>query len=134
MKYIAIFDIPDDCSIGCAVAKIAKKGKDIYEDEDFTNAYADVEPLSKEQDDVFERFNTVERVLQDIGISCAYDMPSFWSHNKEKYHVIATKYHKGYMQALDDIEKEIRLRFGFAEREDIILSPFTAAKTEVQDD
>ena len=133
MKYIAIFDIPDDYGIGCAVAKIAKKGKDIYTDEDFTNAYAAVEPLAKEQEEVFERFNTVERVLQDIGISCAYDMPSFWSHNKEKYHVIATKYQKGYMQALDDIEKEIRLRFGFAEREDLILSPFLAAKMEVQE-
>ena len=130
MKYIAVFDIPDDCAIGCAVAKIAKKDKEVYTNDDFTNVYADVEPLANEKAEVFERFNTVERVLQDVGISCAYDMPSFWSHDREKYHVIATKYHKGYMKALDDIEKEIRRRFGFAEKEDMILSPYTAVFME----
>ena len=40
MKYIAIFDIPDDYGIGCAIAKIAPKGKENYSDEDFENAYA----------------------------------------------------------------------------------------------
>lgn len=130
MKYIAVFDIPDDCTIGCAAAKVAKKGKKEYTNTDFTNVYADVEPLVNEKAEVFERFNTVERVLRDVGISCAYDMPSFWSNNREKYHVIATKYHKGYMQALDDIEKEIRRRFGFAEKEDMILSPYTAVFME----
>ena len=130
MKYIAVFDIPDDCAIGCAVAKVAKNGKEVYTNDDFTNVYADVEPLVNEKAEVFERFNTVERVLRDVGISCAYDMPGFWSNNREKYHVIATKYHKGYMQALDDIEKEIRRRFGFAEKEDMILSPYTAVFME----
>ncbi|MBO5969281.1 MAG: hypothetical protein J6S14_12375 [Clostridia bacterium] len=124
MKYIAIFDIPDDCTIGCAVAKIAKKGKEEYTDKDFTWIYADVEPLAKDKEEVFDRFKTVERVLRDAGISCAYDMPGFWSHDKEKYHVIATKYHKGYQQALTDVEKEIRKRFGFAEMEYLNLSPF----------
>lgn len=132
MKYIAVFDIPDDCAIGCAFVKMAKKGKEMYTNDDFTNVYADVEPLVNEKAEVFERFNTVERVLRDVGISCAYDMPRFWSNNREKYHVIATKYHKGYMQALDDIEKEIRRRFGFAEREDMILSPYAAALMEAQ--
>ena len=32
MKYIAIFDIPDDYGIGCAIAKIAPKGKEVYAD------------------------------------------------------------------------------------------------------
>ena len=48
MKYIAVFDIPDGYGIGCASAKIAPKGKDIYVDGDFENTYAQVEPLSKD--------------------------------------------------------------------------------------
>ena len=130
MKYIAVFDIPDDYAIGCAVVKMAKRGKEVYTNDDFTDVYANVEPLVNEKAEVFERFNTVERVLRDVGMSCIYDMPSFWSHDREKYHVIATKYHKGYMKALDDIEKEIRRRFGFAEKEDMILSPYTAVFME----
>lgn len=34
------------------------------------------------------------------------------------------EYHNGYMQALADVEKEIRLRFGFAERDNLIQMPF----------
>ena len=49
MKYIAIFDIPDGYTIGCAVAKIAPKGKEIYEDSDFENEYAQTEPLSEKK-------------------------------------------------------------------------------------
>ena len=124
MKYIAIFDIPDDYVIGCAVAKIAPKGKENYSDEDFTNAYAHIEPLAEEKAEIFERFNAAERVMQDLGLGCAYDMPSFWCNNGKDYKVIPTKYHNGYMQALEDVEKEVRLRFGFAERDNLISMPF----------
>lgn len=123
MKYIAIFDIPDDYNIGCASAKIAVNGKDIYKAEDFENAYADVEPLSEEKAEVFERFKIVNRVIYDLGLSNAYDMPGFWCDKGKSYKVIPTKYHKGYMQALKDVEVEIRKHFGFAERGDIITMP-----------
>jgi hypothetical protein len=43
-------------------------------------------------------------------------MPSFWYNNQKDYKVIPTKYHQGYMKALEDVEKEVRKRFGFAER------------------
>lgn len=124
MKYIAIFDIPDDYVIGCAVAKIAPKGRETYADEDFENAYAQIEPLSEDKGEIFDRFNTVNRVFSDMGIHCAYDMPSFWFNKGKDYAVIETKYHKGYMQALKDVEKEVRLRFGFAERDNLISMPF----------
>ncbi len=128
MKYIAIFDIPDDCVIGCAIAKIAPKGKEVYTDKDFENAYAQTEPLSEEKAEIFDRFNTVDRVISDLGsdlgLKCAYEMPSFWVDNGKDYKVIETKYRKGYMQALADVEKEVRLRFGFAERDKLISIPF----------
>ena len=121
MKYIAIFDIPDDYVFGCACAKIAPKGKEVYTDFDFEDCYAEIEPLSEEKAEVFEKYNTTERIMQDLGLSCAYDMPSFWSSDRKRYTVIPTKYHKGYMKALEDVEKEIRLRFGFAERDGAIV-------------
>lgn len=121
MKYIAVFDIPDDYKIGCATAKIAPKGKDVYTDSDFENAYAQVEPLSEEKAEVFDRFNAVERVISDMGLHCAYDMPSFWCNKGKDYAVIETKYHKGYMQALSDVGDEIRLRLGFAKRASITM-------------
>ena len=127
MKYIAVFDIPDDYAIGCAVAKICPKenGDKVRSQNDYENAYAQIEPLSEQKAEVFDRFNTVNRVMQDIGIKNAYDMPSFWCNKGKEYKVIPTKYHKGYMQALEDIEREVRLRFGFAERDDVIIpSPF----------
>ena len=136
MKYIAVFDIPDGYGIGCAVAKIAPKGKEIYKDSDFENAYAQTEPLSEKKAAVFERCNVVTRVMQDLGLRCAYDMPGFWCHGGRDYSVIPTKYHKGYMQALEDVEKEIRLRFGFAERDDLALPLFMdcgAKMMEVQE-
>ena len=123
MKYIAIFDIPDDFVIGCAIAKVAPKGKDYYEDKDFRNEYAEIEPLSAEKAEIFDRFNAVERIISDLGLSNAYDMPSFWCNNKTDYRVIPTKYNNGYMQALNDVEKEVRLRFGFAERDHVMTAP-----------
>lgn len=134
MKYIAIFDIPDDYGIGCASAKIALKGKDIYTDSDFEDAYAQVEPLSERKAEVFERFNAVDRVIQDLNISCCYDMPGFWVNNGKDYKVIPTKYHKGYMQALEDVEKAIRSRFGFAEREEIFMPLFTSDGKEEREE
>ena len=130
MKYIAIFDIPDDYVIGCAVAKIAPKDRENYADEDFENAYAQIEPLSEEKGEVFERFNAVERVMSDLGLGCAYDMPSFWYNNGKDYTVIETKYHKGYMQALKDMEHEVRLRFGFSEQDNIVVPPFSMLVAE----
>ena len=120
MKYIAIFDIPDGYGMGCAMAKIAQKGKDAYEDKDFENAYAQIEPLTEEQAQVFEGFNAITQLIFDLGLSCAYDMPSFWTKSKD-YKVIPTQYHKGYMQALQDVETKIRLQFGFAERDSNIV-------------
>lgn len=125
MKYIAIFDIPDDYGIGCAVAKVIKKDKFPRFDSDFENAYAQVEPLSNVNAEVLERFNAVNRVLADLGLNNAYDMPSFWCNNGKDYKVIDTKYHKGYMKALADVEKEIRSQFGFAERDDFIGSYYS---------
>lgn len=124
-KYIAIFDVPDGYGIGAAIAKIAPKGKELYEEKDFTKVYAKTEPLAESKAEVFERFNTVERIMQDLGIGCAYDMPSFWKNGRKDYVVIPTKYHKGYMQALTDVEKEVRLRFGFSERDNLIMPLFT---------
>ena len=123
MKYIAIFDIPDDYDIGCAVAKIAPKGRENYADEDFENAYAQIEPLAEEKAETFERFNVAERVVMGLELGCAYDMPSFWCNKGKDYKIIPTKYHKGYMQALEDVGREIRRRFGFAERDNLISMP-----------
>lgn len=128
MKYIAIFDIPDEYGIGCAVAKIAPKGKEIYTDEDFVNAYAQTEPLTDEKAETFRRFNAVDRVLSDLGLDCAYDMPGFWCNKGKDYKVIPTKYHNGYMQALKDVEKEVRLRFGFAERDNPLFVPLAVLR------
>ncbi len=119
MKYIAVFDIPDGYGIGCAMAKIAPKGKDVYADSDFEDAYAQVEPLLAEKAEAFEQFNAVQRAIADMGLHCAYDMPSFWYNKGKDYAVIETKYHKGYMKALQDVEREVRKRFGFAESEHI---------------
>ena len=125
MKYIAIFDLPEGYKMGCACGKmINPEGKDVYQPEDFENVYAQVEPLSEKGAEVFERFNIVTRILQDLGVGCAYDMPSFWCNGGKDYKAISTKYHQGYMKALEDVEKDIRKRFGFSERENVIYPPF----------
>ena len=110
MKYIAVFDIPDGYGMGCAVAKICPADGKIREEKDFENAYAQIEPLSEEKAEVFERFNTVARIMRDLGTRCAYDMPSFWVNKSKDYKVI-------------DVEKEIRKQFGFAERDDVLFMP-----------
>lgn len=127
MKYIAIFDLPEGYKMGCACGKMISAeamAKEVHTDEDFENVYAQVEQLSEEKAEVFEKFNTVTRILQDLGVGCAYDMSSFWCHNGKDYKVIPTKYHQGYMQALEDVEREIRKRFGFSERDNLIDMPF----------
>ena len=124
MKYIAIFDLPEGYKMGCAVGKmINPQGKEIYNEEDFENVYAQVEPLSEQKAEIFKRFNTVERIMCDLGLSNAYDMPSFWYNRGKDYKVIPTKYHQGYMQALEDVENEVRKRFGFAESDNVINVP-----------
>ena len=123
MKYIAIFDIPDGYGMGCACGKMAIKGKDRYEVEDFENCYAQIEPLSEEKAEVLKRFATVERIMSDLGLSNVFDMPSFWYNKGKDYKVIPTKYHQGYMQALEDVEREIRKQFGFAERDEVLMVP-----------
>ena len=120
MKYIAIFDLPEHYKMGCACGKmIDPRGKEVFEDKDFENVYADIEPLSEKQEEVFGLYNSVERIIQDLGVGCAYDMPSFWTNHGKDYKVIPTKYHQGYMQALEDVEKEIRKRFGFSVEKEI---------------
>lgn len=111
--------------MGCACGKmINPEGKEVYQPEDFENVYAQVEPLSENGAEVFERFNIVTRILQDLGVGCAYDMPSFWCNGGKDYKVIPTKYHQGYMKALEDVEKDVRKWFGFSERENVIYPPF----------
>lgn len=119
MKYIAVFDIPDGYGMGCACGKMAQRGKERYKQEDFEDCYAQVEPISEEKAEVLDKYNTISRIISDLGISCAYDMPSFWVHGHKDYKVIKTNYHKGYMQALEDIEKEVRKQFGFDERDNV---------------
>lgn len=119
MKYIAIFDLPDGYKMGCAVGKmINPEGKEIYKDEDYENVYAQIEPLSMEKAEVLKRFNTFDKIISDLGLHNAYDMPSFWCNKGKDYKVIPTKYHQGYMQALKDVEREVRKQFGFSERDE----------------
>lgn len=58
--------------------------------------------------DAIDAMDKVHIVFRELGLSCAYDMPSFWYHDKKDYKVIQTKYHKGYMQALNDAEDKIK--------------------------
>jgi hypothetical protein len=125
MKYIAIFDLPEGYKMGCACGKmINPEGKEVYKPEDFENVYAQIEPLSEQQGEVFERFNTMVKIIQALDLNCAYDMPSFWCNGRKDYKVIPTKYHQGYMKALEDVEKDVRKWFGFSERENVIDPPF----------
>jgi len=50
----------------------------------------------------------VDRILRDLGLHCAYDMPSFWANNGKDYKVIPTKWHKGYQQAVADLDKRLK--------------------------
>lgn len=51
----------------------------------------------------------LEQKLGMLGVSNAYDRPSFWyGKDKKDYKVIPTKYHNGYDNALADVEKAIQ--------------------------
>ena len=132
MKYIAVFDVPDGYSIGCAVAKIAPKGLETYTNEDFQDLYADVEPLSEVGTEAFELFKSVERIMWDMGINNAYATPSFWCNKGKDFKVIQTNYNKGYAKALEDVEREVRKKFCFAERDydAPMYTPFEECRTE----
>lgn len=126
MKYIAIFDIPKGYKMGCACGKMISaeaRAKEVYTEEDFENCYAQVEPLSDQKAEVFKRFDIVSRIMGELGMNNAYDMPSFWCNKGKDFKVIPTKYHQGYMQALEDVEREVRLRFGFSERDNVVDMP-----------
>lgn len=62
-----------------------------------------------ERQKAIDAMEKINRVFNDLGLSCAYDMPGFWCHDGKDYKVIPTKYHKGYQQALSDAEKRIKL-------------------------
>jgi len=130
MKYIAIFDLPENYVMGCAVGMICPNDGKIRTDREFEKLYAQIEPLAEQQEEMFSKFNVFQRIIQDLGISNTYDMPSFWCNGGKDYKVIPTKYNKGYMQALNDIDKEIRLKFGFAERNDVNVPMFFSGSEE----
>ena len=54
----------------------------------------------------------IGRVLMDLGTNNAYDMPSFWANNGKDYKVIPTQWHKGYGQAIVDIDSRLKEIFG----------------------
>ena len=66
-----------------------------------------IQALSQEPCDAISR-ESVDRILRDMGVHCAYDMPSFWANKGKDYKVIPTKWHKGYQQAVADFDKRIR--------------------------
>lgn len=68
------------------------------------NALPSVQPERKKGKWI-EKF---DRIIRELGVNCAYDMPSFWCNQGKNYKVIPTKYHKGYMQALADVEKRMK--------------------------
>lgn len=53
--------------------------------------------------------DALKQKLGMLGVSNAYDRPSFWyGKDKKDYKVIPTKYHNGYDNALIDVEKAIQ--------------------------
>lgn len=50
----------------------------------------------------------VIRIIDEHGLSNAYDRPSFWYNKGKDYKVIPTKYHAGYDQALGDIRAAVK--------------------------
>jgi len=123
MKYIAVFDIPDDYVMGCACGKMCPNDDKVRSDKDFENVYAHIEQLSGEQKAVYEKYEAFDRIISDLGIKNAYDAPSFWCNGGQDYKVINTKYNQGYQQALQDIEKAVRKHIGFVEENNIVIPP-----------
>jgi hypothetical protein len=48
----------------------------------------------------------INYILHSMGVKNAYDMPSFWANKGKDYKVIPTQWHKGYQQAIADMEKQ----------------------------
>lgn len=69
---------------------------------------------NEEIDDYIDReiaiksYEQVRKVLYDLNLDCAYGMPSFWYNNGKDYKVIPTQFSKGYMKALEDVERKIK--------------------------
>ena len=68
-------------------------------------------------DELYER---IDRMIRDLSLSCAYDMPSFWAKDKKgkkEYVVIPDKFHKGYQKAIEDVWEGINEIFQKGGRE-----------------
>ena len=48
-------------------------------------------------------------IIRGLNLDNAYDMPGFYCYNRQDYRVIETRYHKGYRQALADVEAKLEL-------------------------
>ncbi len=90
MKYIAIFDIPDGYVMGCACGEMYPDDGKVRCDTDFENVYAVIEPMTDEQEEMFRTYGCGNRIIDDLEISNAYNMPAFWYNGKD-YNVIPTK-------------------------------------------
>ena len=64
-----------------------------------------------------EAIEKIDRVFNELEVCNAFDRPSFWTKDMSKYVVINDKYHKGYQQALEDVERRIKEIFEEAENE-----------------
>lgn len=84
--------------------------------------YDAIDMAIKALEDKKEAIEKIDRVFCELGVECAYDMPSFWAKDKKgksKYAVIPDKWHKGYQQSLTDAERRIKEIFGEAENEQV---------------
>lgn len=71
-------------------------------------AFENATPLPKGHGRLIDADALLEK-LGMLGVSNAYDRPSFWyGKDKKDYKVIPTKYHNGYDNALADVEKAIQ--------------------------
>ena len=71
----------------------------------FAELFLSLPSIKRKKGKWIEKF---DRIIRELGVNCAYDMPSFWCNQGKDYKVIPTKYHKGYMQALADVEKRMK--------------------------
>ena len=78
-----------------------------------------IKALSQEPCDAVSR-ESVNRILRDMGVNCAYDMPSFWANKGKDYKVIPTKWHKGYQQAVADFDKRINELPSVTQKSDVL--------------
>ena len=71
----------------------------------FAELFLSLPSIKRKKGKWIEKF---DRIIRELGVNCAYDMPSFWCNQGKDYKVIPTQYHKGYMQALADVEKHMK--------------------------